>query len=123
MAATNVKNGKILLWKYVKDYKSLLVLVLVLAAINQVFSLLDPLIFRYVVDNYAMRVAELTQAEFIRGVLILVGGMIAVAFNKIAYINGRPIGEEQVIVVGVFSDCPHIKGFVHHQNSHAVAEI
>ena len=122
MAATNVKNGKILLWKYVKDYKSLLVLVLVLAAINQVFSLLDPLIFRYVVDNYAMRVAELTQAEFIRGVLILVGGMIAVAFvsrtaktfqdyyvNKMsqrvsADIYSRGVAHTLALPYGVFED-------------------
>ena len=44
---------------------------LLLATINQVFSLLDPLIFRYVIDNYATRFAEYTTREFFRGVSLL----------------------------------------------------
>ena len=56
-----------------------MVLALALAAINQVFSLLDPLIFRHIVDDYASRYKEYTQADYIRGVLTLLGAAIGVA--------------------------------------------
>ena len=42
-----------LLISYLKKYKSMVVVALVLAAINQVFSLMDPLIFKRIVDEYA----------------------------------------------------------------------
>ena len=44
-----------LLLRYLQRYRLLIALALVLAAINQIFSLLDPLIFRYVIDRYATR--------------------------------------------------------------------
>jgi ATP-binding cassette subfamily B protein len=68
-----------LLWKYLKQYKKLLILALVLATINQVFSLLDPQIFRLIIDNYASKAGQIAQNEFIRGVLLLLGGTISVA--------------------------------------------
>ena len=43
-------------------------LALVLAAINQIFSLLDPLIFRHIIDDYATQYDEYTSAQFFRGV-------------------------------------------------------
>jgi ATP-binding cassette subfamily B protein len=55
-------------------------LTLVLAAINQLFSLLDPYIFRYVIDNYAMRSSDYTTNEFIRGVSLLLAAAVGVAF-------------------------------------------
>jgi ATP-binding cassette subfamily B protein len=70
---------KILL-SYLKQYWPLLVLALALATINQVFSLLDPLIFRYVIDNYALRFNAYTEAEFFRGVLLLLAAAVGVAF-------------------------------------------
>jgi ATP-binding cassette, subfamily B, bacterial len=69
-----------LLWSYLKQYWKLLALALVLAAINQVFSLLDPLIFRHVIDEYAMRFDQLEAEAFYRGVLKLLGAAIGVAF-------------------------------------------
>ena len=57
-----------------------MLLALLLAAINQVFSLLDPLIFRYVIDNYATRYREYTTGEFFRGVCLLLLGAVGVAF-------------------------------------------
>ena len=51
-----------------------------LAAINQVFSLLDPLIFRHVIDSYATRFHEYTSGQFIRGVTLLLGAAVGVAF-------------------------------------------
>ncbi len=61
------------LYRYLRDYWKLVVAALVLAAINQVFSLLDPLIFRHVIDSYATRFHEYTIGQFIRGVSFLLG--------------------------------------------------
>ena len=68
------------LYRYLRDYWKLVVAALVLAAINQVFSLLDPLIFRHVIDSYATRFHEYTIGQFIRGVSILLGAAVGVAF-------------------------------------------
>src|SRR6059036_3384389 len=69
-----------LLYSYLKQYWPLVVLTLVLAAINQIFSLMDPLIFRYVIDQYATKYSQYTTAEFIRGVSLLLGAAVGVAF-------------------------------------------
>jgi len=69
-----------LLYGYLQNYWRLVALALVLATINQVFSLLDPLIFRYVIDNYATRFAEYTTSEFFRGVTLLLAAAVGVAF-------------------------------------------
>ena len=69
-----------LLAAYLKDYWRLVALALLLAAINQVFSLLDPLIFRHVIDQYATRFAEYTTGEFFRGVSVLLAAAVGVAF-------------------------------------------
>ena len=44
-----------LLLSYLRPYWKLVLLALLLATVNQVFSLLDPLIFRHVIDEYATR--------------------------------------------------------------------
>lgn len=69
-----------LLASYLKGYWPLVVLALVLAAVNQVFSLLDPLIFRHVIDEYATRFSEYTTGEFFRGVSVLLAAAVGVAF-------------------------------------------
>lgn len=69
-----------ILYKYLKNYWQLGILALFLAAINQGFSLLDPLIFRHVIDNYATKFDQLTKEEYIRGVGLLLCGTIGVAF-------------------------------------------
>jgi ATP-binding cassette, subfamily B, bacterial len=69
-----------LLYSYLRRYWPLVLLALALAAINQVFSLLDPLIFRHVIDQYATRHAEYTTREFFRGVSLLLGAAVGVAF-------------------------------------------
>src|SRR6188474_3816982 len=69
-----------LLARYLKDYRGLIALALLLATINQVFSLLDPLIFRHVIDEYATRFQEYSTAEFFRGVSVLLGAAVGVAF-------------------------------------------
>jgi ATP-binding cassette subfamily B protein len=69
-----------LLYRYLKGYWPLVALALVLAAINQIFSLLDPLIFRHVIDGYATRFSEYTTGQFFRGVSLLLGAAVGVAF-------------------------------------------
>jgi ATP-binding cassette, subfamily B, bacterial len=69
-----------LLRAYLREYWRLVALALILAAINQVFSLLDPLIFRHVIDEYATRFQDYTTGEFFRGVSLLLGAAVGVAF-------------------------------------------
>ena len=69
-----------LLYTYLKSYWPLLLLALVLAAINQVFSLLDPLIFRHIIDSYATKFNDSTTGQFFRGVGLLLGAAVGVAF-------------------------------------------
>ncbi|HVN80948.1 MAG TPA: ABC transporter ATP-binding protein [Terriglobia bacterium] len=69
-----------LLLSYLKPYWRLVALALLLAAINQIFSLLDPLIFRHVIDQYATRFKEYTTVEFFRGVSLLLAAAVGVAF-------------------------------------------
>src|ERR1700691_2588590 len=68
------------LYRYLRDYWVLVAAALVLAAINQVFSLLDPLIFRHVIDSYATRFHDYTIGQFIRGVSFLLSLAVGVAF-------------------------------------------
>jgi ATP-binding cassette subfamily B protein len=69
-----------LLAAYLKEHAGLVALALLLAAVNQVFSLLDPLIFRHVIDEYATRFQEYTTGEFFRGVSLLLAAAVGVAF-------------------------------------------
>ncbi|RYD82387.1 MAG: ABC transporter ATP-binding protein [Sphingobacteriales bacterium] len=68
-----------LLYSYLSRYWKLMLLALGLAAINQIFSLLDPLIFRHIVDDYGTKYKDYTKAEYIKGVLTLLGAAIGVA--------------------------------------------
>ena len=69
-----------LLWQYMQKYRSTLTGALVLAAINQVFSLLDPQIFRLIIDRYALRALDIPRAEFFAGVGFLLLLYIGTAF-------------------------------------------
>ncbi len=84
-----------ILYPYLKKYWKLCLATLVLAAINQIFSLLDPYIFRHVIDEYATKPDLYTKSEFISGVSFLLLGIIGVAFvSRVAknfqdfYLNG-----------------------------------
>ncbi|HEX5429540.1 MAG TPA: ABC transporter ATP-binding protein [Patescibacteria group bacterium] len=68
-----------LLWSYLRRYKKILIGTLVLATINQVFSLLDPQIFRIIVDSYVSRIGDLTHSVFLRGVVLLLAADVGVA--------------------------------------------
>jgi ATP-binding cassette subfamily B protein len=69
-----------ILYGYLRNYRALIALALVLAATNQVFSLLDPLIFRHIIDNYATRYKDYTTEQFLKGVSVLLGAAVGVAF-------------------------------------------
>lgn len=53
---------------YLRKYKKILSLSIILATINQVFSLVNPQIFRILIDNYATKVDQFTQVEFLQWV-------------------------------------------------------
>src|SRR5450631_3276351 len=69
-----------ILYGYLRNYWKLAATALILAAINQIFSLLDPWIFRYIIDNYATKYSQYTSAEFLRGVTGLLAAAVGVAF-------------------------------------------
>jgi len=54
-------------------------LAIFLAVINQVFSMLDPQIFRIIVDKYASHIDTIPKADFIKGVGLLILAFIGVA--------------------------------------------
>lgn len=68
-----------MLYQYLLRYKRLLAAALALATVNQVFSLLDPQVFRLIVDRYALRASEMPRDAFVRGVLLLLLAYIGVA--------------------------------------------
>lgn len=68
-----------ILSEYLKRYKGLLVLALFLAAINQIFSLLDPWIFRKIIDTYVTHYKEYTTEEFFKGAGMLILAAMGVA--------------------------------------------
>ncbi len=69
-----------LLFHYLKKHLRLVFLALLLAAVNQIFSLLDPLIFRHIIDSYATKFHQYTTGQFISGVSLLLGAAVGVAF-------------------------------------------
>jgi ATP-binding cassette, subfamily B, bacterial len=68
------------LLRYITPYWRYALLALGLAAINQIFSLLDPLIFRHVIDSYATQYDKYTRLQFFKGVGLLLGMAVGVAF-------------------------------------------
>src|SRR6476620_4033867 len=66
--------------RYLRPYWRLVLLALFLAAVNQIFSLLDPLIFRHVIDSYATQYDKYTRIQFFKGVAMLLGMAVGVAF-------------------------------------------
>jgi len=68
-----------LLFAYLRPFRGMIVLAIFLAIINQVFSLMDPQIFRIIVDKYVSHVGSIPRLDFIRGVGLLVLGFVGVA--------------------------------------------
>jgi ATP-binding cassette subfamily B protein len=69
---------KILL-KYLKNYRKLVVLALLLASVNQMFSMMDPFIYGKLVDRFASRPHDYDENAFIQGAGLLILAAIGVA--------------------------------------------
>jgi ATP-binding cassette, subfamily B, bacterial len=76
-----------LLWNYLKPFKWLLFLSILLAALNQIFSLLDPHFAGKLMDDYVIHPNHFDKAltqprtnnEFLKGVLLMLGVLMGVA--------------------------------------------
>ena len=68
-----------ILWKYLKPYRWLAGLALLLAGVAQVLALVDPIIFGKLIDNYTTRPVAQTESEQVRGVLGLLALAVGVA--------------------------------------------
>ena len=68
-----------LLLSYLSRYKKLVFIALLLATVNQTFSLLDPFIYGKIIDRFVSHPKDYTQSEFIKGVLTLIAAAVGVA--------------------------------------------
>ena len=69
-----------LLLSYLKRHKRMVALTLILAAINTVFSMMDPIIMGILVQDYAAKRDAMPSDVFTRGVTILLAAAVGVAF-------------------------------------------
>jgi ATP-binding cassette, subfamily B, bacterial len=69
-----------LFWNYLKNYKGLLAGALILATVNQVFSLIEPQLLRILVDKYASHFHDFARNEFLQGVGLVLLSFIGTAF-------------------------------------------
>ena len=67
------------LWKYLRPQKRLIIFSLLLAGSAQLLTLLDPLIFGKIVDNYAGNPKNLSEKELINSVLYWLGIAVGIA--------------------------------------------
>jgi ATP-binding cassette subfamily B protein len=58
------KKMKLLL-SYLRRYKNLVFIALLLATVNQTFSLLDPFIYGKIIDRFVSHPKDFTESEFI----------------------------------------------------------
>ncbi|MBC7937218.1 MAG: ABC transporter ATP-binding protein [Rhizobacter sp.] len=74
-----------LLWKYLRPYRWLALLSMLLAAVAQALAFFDPVIFGKIIDEYATNTAKLTEDERVNGVLKLLALAVGVAIaSKLA---------------------------------------
>jgi ATP-binding cassette subfamily B protein len=68
------------LYRYLEPHRLGVLMTLGLATISQILALIDPLIYRHIIDRYATRYDEFTTGEFTRGVLLLLAASVGVNF-------------------------------------------
>lgn len=70
-----------LMWKYIRPLRAWVVLSLFLAAVAQVLTLIDPLIFGHIIDEYALNPHDRPEGELVRGALVwlLIAAGVALA--------------------------------------------
>ncbi len=66
---------------YLRPYRKIFAFVLVLAAINQVFSLMSPQVLRRLIDNYLTKVTtvDFTTQQYVYGILLWLGWFVGTA--------------------------------------------
>jgi ATP-binding cassette subfamily B protein len=62
-----------LLYSYLKQYRGLVILALVLATFNQGFSMLNPMVLQHIIDSFLMKKDTFTPDEFYRHILNWIG--------------------------------------------------
>jgi ATP-binding cassette subfamily B protein len=67
------------LWRYLKPYKGLVLLSLLLAGVAQMLTLVDPIIFGIIIDKYAFNPAGKPEPELVRGIIKLLLLAVGVA--------------------------------------------
>ncbi len=74
-----------LLYQYITKHKKALVATLVFAAVNITFSLVDPQVFRIIIDSYVSKIGSISTGDFLRGVgLLLAASVTAALISRIA---------------------------------------
>lgn len=74
-----------LLWKYLRPYKWLALLSMLLAAVAQALAFLDPVIFGKIIDGYALNPGSKTEDELVSGIIRLLALAIGIAIaSKLA---------------------------------------
>lgn len=68
-----------ILWKYLRPQRWLVLFALLLAAVAQVLSLIDPIIFGKIIDDYASQINLRPREDLIKGVLWWLGVAVVVA--------------------------------------------
>lgn len=68
-----------ILWKYLYPHRKYIFIALALAAAAQLLSMIDPIIFGKIIDDYANNPAGRSQKELVNGVLFWLGVAVAVA--------------------------------------------
>lgn len=68
-----------ILWQYLKPYRKLVFVALLLAGIAQILALYDPIILGRIIDDYTLNPDSKTEADQIRGVLVLLGIALGIA--------------------------------------------
>jgi ATP-binding cassette, subfamily B, bacterial len=66
---------------YLRPYRKILIFVLILASINQIFSLMSPQVLRRLIDNYLTKVTtvDFTTQQYVYGILLWLGWFVGTA--------------------------------------------
>ena len=68
-----------ILWAYLKPHRRLITVSLLLAGIAQLLTLIDPIIFGKIIDNYATNPGAKTENELVKGVSFWLGIAVVIA--------------------------------------------
>ena len=68
-----------ILWTYLKPHRGLIILSLSLAGVAQLLTLVDPIIFGKIIDDYATNPGTKTENELVRGVSFWLGVAVVIA--------------------------------------------